>query len=268
MSGISAAALGVSAPILPEADRGPRHWLRAYRRMLAWNLASLRLQIPVIAAVLLLQGAGFVVGIGLFFSHIPLAAATFVSTGVPVVNLLTAGLIFEPQVVADQRASGSYDFLQSMPVPRSTAALAWYTVTLMISLPALVISLVTAAARYHVPFTISPAIVPAILLISLTGTLLGYAIAHAIPAPMIVRLVSVSLIFVIFGFSPILFPSSQLPAWLAQLNLWLPFGPMATIMRSTLVSGMTTGVPRAVAVVLAWLLVAGLVAVRAVSHRR
>lgn len=268
VSGTGAAAVGVSAPRLPAVSAGLRHWLRGYRRMLAWSMADLRLQVPVLAAVLLLQGAGFVVGIGLFFRHIPLAAATFVSTGVPVVNLITAGLIFEPQVVANQRASGSYDFLQSMPVPRSTTAVAWWTVTLLISLPAVIISLATAALSYHVPFDIGLGIVPAVLLISLTAMLLGYALAHSIPMPMVVRLVSVSLIFVIFGFSPVLFPAQQLPAWLADVNLWLPFGPMATIMRSALVSGMATGVPRAIAVVLAWLLISGLVAARAVSHRR
>lgn len=87
--------------------------------MLAWDLADLRLQLPILACVLILQGAGFVLGIGLFFRNIPPSAATFVVTGIPVVNLITAGLIFEPQIVADQRAAGSYDFLQSMPTPRS-----------------------------------------------------------------------------------------------------------------------------------------------------
>lgn len=98
--------------------------------------------------------------------------------------------------------------------------------------------------------------------------LLGYAIAHAISAAMIIRLISISLIFVIFGFSPVLFPAQQLPLWLARINLWLPFGPMATIMRAALVHDVTTDVQRAYLVVLAWAIASGLIGAWAVSRRR
>ena len=269
-----------------------RSWARTYWRMVVWDLADLRLLLPVLAAILMLQGAGFVLGIGLFFSHIPETAALFVATGVPVLNLITAGLVFEPQVVADQRLRGSYDFLWSFPVPRSAMTAAWYTVTLATALPAVVAALATAVARYHVHFDVTPAIVPAVLLtsltgvatyhlhlditaaivpavlaVSLTGVLMGYALAHAITVPMIARLVSASLIFVSFGFSPIMFPAGQLPDWLAQVNRWLPFGSMATIMRSALVTGMAAGVVRAYLVVAAWAVGSGLIAAWAVGRR-
>ena len=244
-----------------------RSWAHTYWRMVVWDLADLRLLLPVLAAILMLQGAGFVLGIGLFFSHIPETAALFVATGVPVLNLITAGLIFEPQVVADQRLRGSYDFLWSFPVPRSAVTAAWYTVTLATALPAVIAALLTAVARYHVHFDVTPAIVPAVLLTSLTGVLIGYAIAHGIAAPMTARLVSISMIFVLFGFTPIVFPASQLPQWLAEVNRWLPFGSMATIMRSALVTGMAAGVVRAYLVVAAWAVGSGLIAAWAVGRR-
>jgi len=247
---------------------GVRRWPREYRRMLAWDLAELRLNLPVLASVLLLQGAGFVLGIGLFFRHIPPSAAAFVVTGVPVVNLITAGLIFEPQIVAAQRAGGSYEFIQSMPVPRSVMAAAWYTVALITALPAVAMTLAAGVARYHIHLVITPAIVPAVLVTSLTGVLMGYAVAHGITVPMVAQLLSVSLIFVIFGFSPIMFPAGHLPQWLAAANTWLPFGPMATITRSALVSNPGADVARAYLIVLAWAAASGLLAARAVGRRR
>jgi ABC-2 type transport system permease protein len=254
-------------PRLPVAHGGPRYWAHGYRQMLAWDLADLRLQVPIFACVLVLQGAGFVLGVGLWFSHIPQAAAAFVVTGIPVVNLVTAGLIFEPQIVADQRAAGSYEFLQSMPAPRGATAMAWYTVALITAVPAVVLTLVTGVVRYHLHLDITPAVVSAVLAVSLTGVLMGYAIAHAVTVPMVARLVSTSLIFVIFGFSPIMFPAGQLPGWLAQVNQWLPFGSMATIMRSALITGMAAGVGRAYLVVAAWAVVSGLIAAWAVGRR-
>jgi ABC-2 type transport system permease protein len=239
----------------------------AYWRMFVWDVADLRLLLPILGAVLTLQGAGFVLGIGLFFRHIPQAAAVFVATGVPVMNLITAGLIFEPQVVADQRLRGSYDFLVSLPVPRAMMTLAWYTVTLVLALPAMVIALLVAVARYGISFEVSPMIVPAVLLTSLTGVLIGYAIAHGITAPMTARLVSISMIFVMFGFSPIVFPASQLPGWLAAVNQWLPFGSMATITRAALVGG-TAGVARSYLVVAVWAVASALVVAWALGRRR
>lgn len=252
---------------LPVSHGGPLRWLLGYRRMCAWELADMRLYLPVLTSVLLLQGAGFVLGIGLFFRHIPASAAAFVVTGVPVVNLITAGLIFEPQVVASQRQVGSYDFIQSLPVPRSATAAAWYTIALATSLPAVVLSLVTGWLRYHISYAATPAVVPAALLTSFTGVMLGYAIAHGVRVPTIAQLVSVTLIFVIFGFSPVMFPAGHLPGWLAATNRWLPFGPMATIMRSALIH-QETGLERAYLVVSVWAIASVLVAARAVAHRR
>lgn len=227
-------------------------WARAYWRKVAWDFADLRLFVPVLSCILILQGAGFALGVGLLFGQMPSAAAVFVVTGVPVMNLVTAGLIFEPQVIADQRIRGSYEFLQALPVPRSAAALAWYTVALLTALPAVALTLLTGVARYDLNLTVSPMIVPALLLTCLTGVLMGLAIGHGISRPMVAELLSVTLIFVMFGFSPVAFPAGQLPGWLAAVNQWLPFGSMATIVRSALVEGVATGVPRAYAVVAAW----------------
>jgi ABC-2 type transport system permease protein len=246
----------------------PRRWLHGYWRMLAWDLAGLRLHVPVLSCVLIMQGAGFVYGIGLLFSHMPQAAATFVSTGSPVMNLITAGLIFEPQLVADQRLRGGYEFLQSLPAPRSATALAWYTVALVTALPAVSLTLLAGLARYHLHLAVTPMVIPAILLTCLTGVLMGLAVAHGVTSPMAANLVSVTLIFVMFGFSPVAFPASQLPGWLASANQWLPFGSMATITRSALVQGAADGVPRAYAVVAAWAVASALVAAWAQGRRR
>ena len=248
--------------------RGFGHWAHGYRRMLAWEFASLRLHLPLLASVLMLQGAGFVLGIGLFFQHIPATTAVYVATGVPVVNLLTVGLIFEPQIVADQRAQGSYEFIRAMPVPRSARFLAWYSISLLVALPAVIVSLAVGVARYHFDLHLTAGIVPAVVMTSLTGTLLGYALAHAVNAPMVIRLVSVSMIFVIFGFSPVTFRAAQLPAWLRSTNRWVPFESMATVVRSSLVGGSATGAGRAYLVLGAWGLASASVAAWALGRRR
>ena len=243
-------------------------WPRAYLRMVAWDLADFRLYLPVLSAVLVLQGAGFALGVGLLFDRMPQAAAVFLVTGAPVMNLITAGLIFEPQLVAEQRVRGSYEFLQSLPVARSAAAMAWYTVALATALPAVALTLVTGVARYHLTLAVTPMVAPAMLLACLTGVLLGLAVAHGVTQPMAAMLVSTTLIFVMTGFSPVAFPAAHLPGWLAAANQWLPFGSMATIVRAALVSGAASEVPRAYLVVAAWAAGSALVAAWAQGRRR
>lgn len=248
--------------------RGAGYWWSGYRTMLAWHLSSLRLWLVLLAAVQVLSGVGFVLGFALFFDEIPLSAALFVSTGVPVINLVMIGLVLGPQLVADQKTTNSFDFISSLPVPHTASALAWYTVCLLGGLPAVAVSLLVAVARYDgLPLAVTPDIVPALLLTAFAGTMLGYAIAHAITSPMVTRLVTQFLVFAMFGFTPILFPVSQMPAWLATVNSWLPLKHMADLVRAALTDLPYENLAASYAVVGAWALGCAFLAVRALGRR-
>ena len=242
-------------------------WLHGYSWMTRWDLTELRLMLPVIAGVQILAGVGFVLGLGLFFDRMPASVALYVSTGVVVLNLTLVGLIVGPQFVADQKLAGTYDYLRALPVPATSAAVAWYTVTLIAGLPAAVISLLVAELRYGIAFSVTPSIVPAILLTVFTGTMLGYALSHAVANPMTTRMIAQLLVFWVMGFSPILYPASQQPAWLATLNAWLPFEHMATIVRAGLTTGIVTGIGRSYAIVAVWGVVGTVLAARALVRR-
>lgn len=235
-----------------EVRRGPAHWVGGYQTMLHWQLAGLRTLLPLLIGIQILVGAGFVLGIALLFDDISPTAALYVSSGAPVMNLLIVGLLLGPQLVAQQEAEHSYDFVHALPVPRTATALAWYTVTLLGSLPAVVLSLLVAQLRYGITFTVSPSVVAAVLLTAFTGTMLGYALGHALPNPMVIQLAEGVLRFVVFGLSPILFPAEQLPGWLAAISWWLPFGHMAVIVRDPLAPEMVADAPISYLIVAIW----------------
>jgi ABC-2 type transport system permease protein len=186
---------------------------------------------------------------------------------VPVINLLTVGMILGPQLVADQRSNGSYEYLRSMPVSRSVAAAAWYTVCLIGGVPAMVVALGVAQLRYDLPLHVSPMIVPAVLLTSFAGTMLGYALGHAIGSPMATRMVTQLLVFVVFGFAPVLYPLSQMPRWLGAVNWWLPFRHMAVVTRAALTPGGHAAVLSAYVVLCVWAIVCAALAGRALGRR-
>jgi ABC-2 type transport system permease protein len=252
----------------PVVRRGFSRWVDGYAAMTRWELATLRMWLPMLMLIQVMTGAGFVLGIALFFHDIPASAALFVSTGVPVILMIMLGLMFGPQLVADQRTQGTYEFLRALPAPRTAAALAWYSVTLVASLPAIAIALWVAHLRYGILFQISPAIVPAVLLTTFTGTMMGYALGHAMPSPMVTRLVTQMLVFVVFGFAPINFPVGQMPGWLAAINWWLPFRHMGVIVRAALTPTFGVGVTVSYAIVAVWGLACAAASAWALGRRR
>ena len=123
--------------------------------------------------------------------------------------------------------------------------MAWYTVSLIPAMPAVVLALSLGTARYHFDLdrhTAGRARNPAH---ELDGNAHGLASRTAITTPMItapgqrdacLRASSAS--------ARSLFPAAQLPGWLAEVNLWLPFGSMATIVRASWRAGWRAGCPR------------------------
>lgn len=232
--------------------RGPAHWWRSYLMMTRWEIVGMRLLLPMIVFLQLITGAGFVLGIGLFFDQIPLQAALFVSTGVVVITLATVGLVMGPQLIAAEKAQQVYDFVWSLPVPRSTAAAAWISVNTIIAVPGMIMALLVATWRYDLSIIVTPAIVPGSMLTLYTATMLGYTIAHSIKQPVLINMISQVTIFALTGFSPVNFPKEQLPAWLATLNEGLPLLHMANVMRAGLTQGIATDIGRSYLVLGLW----------------
>jgi len=228
----------------------------------------MRLVVPVATAVQILTGAGFIFGIDLLFGGLGKEAALYLSTGVLVITLITVGMVMNPQFVAQAKASDQYDFLWSLPVPRTTAALASLTINAIIALPGMAIAILAALWRFDLPLVVSPAIVPAVLIVLLTGTMVGYAFAHAISSPLAINMISQMLIFFILGFSPINYPIERLPWWFAAIHQWLPFHHMAQVVRGGLTEGLVDGMTRSYLVLGAWSIIAVIGTAAVLGRRR
>ena len=96
-----------------------------------------------------------------------------------------------------------------------------------------------------------PLVIPAFLLVATAGVLLGYFIALGAPKPEIAQVSTQVIVFFIMLFSPILYPVSQLPAWLAAIHKVLPIQYMADLTRGTL-TNIPVNLGLAFAVVGAW----------------
>jgi ABC-2 type transport system permease protein len=240
--------------------------LSSYGLMLKWQALSNKPLLPLNIVVQLMIAVGFIVGIGYFYPQMSPSIAKYLTTGAPTISLLMVGLVLVPQVVAMSRTAGTFEYIWSLPVPRMVYVAADATIWILVSLPGVILSLWLGSAYYHFTLEISPLVVPAILLIAITGTFVGYMIAHGAPKPQMAQLATQVIVFGIMIFSPVMYPSEQLPNWLAQIHNVLPVKYMADLARGTL-TDIDVNLGLAFAVVGGWC-IAGFVATLILVSRR
>ncbi len=234
------------------ARRAPGRWLRSYFLMVVWELQSLRIVLPLALVAQIIFGAGLVIGFGYLVGEMPMTQALFLATGVTVISMITLGLVLVPQLIAGSKQAGVYDYLWSLPVPRTASVAASLTVNSFIAVPGMVLALIVAWLRYDLTFSVSPLILPAALLVLIMAASVGFAMGHAIPNPMTTSLITNVLVFVILLYSPINFPADRFPGWLAAVHQGLPMMHAANVVRAGLTDGLASDVGTSFAVLGVW----------------
>jgi len=232
--------------------RGPGYWAASYAAMLRFDLAAQRNWLPMFALMQILFGAGMAIIYGFYIGHLPADAALFIVSGAPALAVLTAGLIGVVMMVTERQQAGTWDFIWSLPAPRSAAVASTFTVFTLLGVPGIVATLALAAWRYGLTLTVTPMVVPALLLSSLMATSVGFAMAQLIARPVLTNAIVNALIFVVLVFSPVQFPISRLPLWLADVHRVLPIYYLGQVLRASVTRGLVSNLALSYAMLAAW----------------
>lgn len=243
-----------------------RHWLRSYWLLLRWNLLRLRSELPYFLVIQTLISVGIVLGFAFLIPRHDQVTALYLSTGAPTVALITMGMVLAPQMVAQQKFRGLFDFQRAMPVPRLAMLAADATVWVAVALPGLVAALLVAVLRFDLDLAVSPLVVPAAGLVALGTVAIGYGIAYA-AKPEVTGIITNLIIIVALMFAPINYPADRLPDWLSAVHQWLPFQYMAQAMREALDTPAAGISPLPYLVLVGWC-VAGLAVTYRIMTRR
>ncbi|MGZ6265712.1 MAG: ABC transporter permease [Candidatus Limnocylindrales bacterium] len=207
--------------------------LRSYGLLVTWQARRLKMFLPLAIVVQALLALGIVAGYPLLFPHIDRTTILYLATGGPAISLITMGLVLVPQLVSSARTEGTLDYMRTLPMPRVVYLLSDMTVWLAVVLPGVVFAVVLAAIRFGLDLQVSLLVVPAVILVTLTATSTGYAMASILP-PMLSNLITQVLVIFVIMFSPLNFPADRLPDWLAAIHRILPIQAMGEAMRGTL----------------------------------
>lgn len=259
---------GTTQVIATDVRSGPGYWLSSYASMLRFELGNLRAFLVLAAVIQLLMGAGMSFMYGFYLGALPPDAQAFLVSGIPALAIIPIGFVMVPGAIMQHKFQGTYDFVWSLPAPRTASAAATFSVFTALALPGSAVALWIAVVQYGVQLDVSWTIIPAVLLTSLMGTSVGFGFGHAIPNPRITNLITNLVSFLALLFSPIVVPIEQFPDWWAAVHRVLPFYHMATVIRGGLTEGLVGSVGVSYLVLIGWTLVSWLVAGLAVARRR
>jgi len=209
-------------------------WLRSYFLMLKWVFLSNRPWLMMNLVVQMCIAVAFIFGMSYFYPQITPAIAKYLTTGAPVLILITVGLVMLPQIIASARLEGTFDYIWSLPVPRMVHIAADASNMFASMLPGIVLAVLFGALHFDFSLNIGPLVIPAVILIASCSTFLGYSMAFAVPKPMMVNVLTQIIIFIVMMFSPVMYPAEQLPQWLQSVHTVLPIKYMADLIRGTI----------------------------------
>lgn len=209
----------------------------SYVTLLRWRLTQTGgTVLPMVVVIQALLAAGIIVGFGFLNPGMDDAAALHLSTGAPTALLMIAGLVMVPSGVAEARANGSLAYLRALPVRRPLLLAAELTVWLLVAGPSVMVAVAVAHLRYDLALVFDwPLLLAAALLIVVTSASVGYALAVSL-SPLLAQLSTQVLVFFVLLFSPVTFPTSQLPSWFQAVHNLLPVRPAADLLRAGLAS--------------------------------
>jgi ABC-2 type transport system permease protein len=245
-------AVGIAPTSTAGLRSGAGYWERSFGLMLRFDWGRARTWAPMMAIIQVAMGAGMAVMYGFLYPRISQTTALYIATGTPALALIPLGLVALPSGVSQQRIEGTFDFIWSLPAPRTAQAVSTFTLYTALSLPGMVLALLVAVWRYGIDLTVSPSIVPATLLSALVCVTVGFGMALAIANPIVLNVIMNSLVFLVLLFSPIAYPVGDLPAWFQDVHHVLPFFHMANVIRAGLTEGLVTNVGISYAVLVAW----------------
>lgn len=235
--------------------------------LIQWQLRRGLASLPLLILVQTILAVATIIGFGFLAGDLDQASALFLATGAPTITLVTVGLVMTPQEVGQAKKEGSLDWLHSLPLPRPLFLIADLAMWTLIAIPGLALAVLVGVWRYGLSLSLSPWLPVTILLVSLTAASIGYALAVLL-SPTVAMLISQVLVFVVLLFSPVSFPAERMPEWLQQVHHWLPFEPMAQLIRGGFASEAFDVPVRSVIVLVAWCVISVVAAASVLTKRR
>lgn len=233
------------------------------KRFLTFSKAMLLIHLR--NAQVLFWNFGFPVFLMLIYGAIMRPFMQWMTPGVIVLNALSFGLVGASSMMLEMREKGILRRLRATPMPALQLVGSYLLVNVVLGLVQGALILITALVLYRIPLTLAGLLlaVPMILAAALTFLALGGVISGVAPKTGVATGAGMTVYFGLMFITDMIFPLSELPAWLQRLAPYTPSFAAAQLVRGALLEGaLAPNWPANLGLLLAYALVAALVAGR------
>jgi ABC-2 type transport system permease protein len=223
---------------MAELDAAPsragttRNWVASWWGLVRWSLIRHKHLLPAFTAVQALFAVAIVYGLALLIPEVDSEMVRHLSSGAWTLGIIAVGCVLAPQIMGTSKQEGLLDYQRTLPVPRSAILLADAFVWSTAALPGIAAGMLSTILRFSIGIQIDVWTILAVVAAQFTSVCIGYAIAFWLPYNATALVTQVIMIGGLL-FSPITFPSERLPSWAAELHQFLPFAPLANIIRES-----------------------------------
>jgi len=198
------------------------------------------------------------VALSVFASNRGLNTLGYILTGNMVMSLLFGSFDRVAGHFAYMRAVGRLDFFATLPIYRVSLILATVIAFLVLSLPALTLTLIAGTLILEIPLALSPWLLVVIPLTGMALCGLGALLGIIVRTPEEVGNLSALITFLLLASGPVVIPLDRFPGFMSVLSLLSPATYAASALRQT-VLGMPDRIPLIVDIgVLSAILIASL----------
>lgn len=180
----------------------------------------------------------FPVFLMLIFGMIMRTYIDWMTPGIIVLNALSFGLVSSSTMLVEMRDKGILRRLRATPLPAVQLLGSYLVVNLLLGLCQTGLILLAAALLYRTPLTLSGLALglPLIVAGSLCFLALGQLVGGVAPRAATATAMGMTLYFGMMFISDLIFPLSQLPAWLQKLVPYLPSTLVIEMVRPALLT--------------------------------
>ena len=215
--------------------RGPRRALTEFRYLLAEQLLEVRTTWSWHLLLSVLMPAAMVFGLARIGNGLGDATSLlYIVSGAAVFAVATEGIGTLAQRIGMLRKDGMMVYYASLPIGRASFLAAMVSARLLLVLPGLVTPVIAAILLYDADFTLSPALLPVLLVTCLSLSAFGLAIGTLVSSQDLIVVITNLLVFVLLLAAPVLIPAESLPVALRVLGYLLPPTYAADALRQAL----------------------------------
>ena len=187
----------------------------------------------------MLAPVGSILSLGIFARDSGPEALAYVLTGNIVLSLMFENQDKVAGHFAFKRLNGILNYFSTLPVQKHALILAVVGSFLLMSLPALVVTIVLGSLLLGIPVTPSPAILLVVPVCATSMAGVGALIGTSVPVPQHAGSVSLLVAFLMLGLGPVVIPPDRLPGVVLFLGRFSPATYAASAMRQALLGPLT-----------------------------